>query len=81
MKLIGIWLICNLTIWLYVPELKKQVPHTGEFTCLVLKEDRKTVDTGAPPEIYVDCTEAIGWLNTSHPKKFWTRYEEGRCYE
>jgi len=80
-KLIGIWLVCNLTLWLYVPQLDMHLPHSGDFKCLVLKENITQVDTGAPPEIYVDCTTSIGWLKTSHPKKFWTRYSEDRCYE
>jgi len=78
-NLVGTYVTCLLTLWFYIPQLKKPVPHTGYFVCQVKEWNETKVDTGLAPEIYVDCTESIGWLKTSHPKKFWTRLEEGRC--
>lgn len=77
MSLIGIWLLCPMTLWLYHPVWKKEVPHSGTFICRVLDASEEKVVIPLPIMLYVDCTKAIGWLDTDHPKKYWTR----SCYE
>lgn len=71
--LVGFYVSCTLTLWLYIPGLNKKLPHTGEFSCKVLAVNEEKVKTGLPTEFQVDCSEDIAWLKSDHPEIFWTR--------
>lgn len=85
--LIGVWLYCQFTLWLYVPQLKKAMPHDATGKCQVLEVNVTTVKTGAPQHVFVDCTQAFSWLDgiENDSLKRWlpltNNLNESGCYE
>jgi len=60
-------LICTITIWLYVPQLNKTLPHTAKTTCKVIEvieAPRSEWDSviGRKTYVDVDCSDKLGWL-------------------
>lgn len=68
--LIGTWVACTLTLWLYIPGLNKRLPHTGRFDCLVI--DDRLMSVGTPDlkkrMLMVDCSESTDWLKPATRK-------------
>lgn len=74
--MIGYYVVCQLTFWLYVTQIDVKLPYTGNFRCQVIVEEDYTLETGAPGYQFVDCTIDLDWLDTDHPNKFWISKEQ-----
>lgn len=87
-SLVGFYVICKFTIMLF-SSTGKMVPQEVEAECLVTDVEIYVVKTGAPPYIWVDCSDSLSWLDMSenhrHSLKrtmpFVEEPESGACYE
>lgn len=80
--LVGMYLYCVMTVPL---EVKDKVYYEEMYaTCKVDIVNTPSVPSQAPTFVYVDCTEAIGWIVKGQKRKpimtYWSRYERGECH-
>ena len=75
--MIGSFITCKLTLWLYVAALKKSLPWTGKTKCKIT-DVLDDVGPGYTPMI-VDCTKDIQWLDTDTPRIMLVLKEGDTC--
>lgn len=79
MSLVGTWIACTVSVWLYVPSLKTDVVHTGRVNCMVVDDvfmKVGSVGTMRSPMI-VDCRHDIMWLNPRYTDGYFLFMKEG----
>ena len=76
--MIGSYITCKITLWLFVSGLGKTLPHTGEVRCKVIDI---MSEVGTPNDVrtpvLVDCSQDIRWLNPQDPTEVFVVFKKG----
>lgn len=78
--MIGTWLTCKFTLWLYVAGLKRTVPQQVEMRCKVTEVFMPvgTKDKQLTP-IFVDCSEEAKVAHPQEPYGLYLLMKERDC--